>query len=451
MSYLMQENTPSPRDELQDRLSGELEDALPDKTDELQGDALPMRGKEQLYESLQCMRILEIGMDRPEEKHLLAGPSETKDEAPCEHHAATQTGVAVRHERAEEDGLADTNTNPNKEEMPTEACTCDLKNGESTQMEEERPILQDRLLLEAAMRASVLDQEQKTQAFENEASRLILRASARNLTEIKVPADGNCQFHSLSQSLAELNAKSSSTNPDPDHLEVRHLLVEWLQSNAKHQLRRGDPDTMICYYLDEDPDWEAYCERMSKKGQYGDHLTLIAAAECFKHRITVITSEPDGVDYTIHPCRASIKGTIYLAHYSFARHYNRLVKMATSGGQSTLSSLVQSTANSVVLQREHPLLSNFAFLVTCPDGLRRRIRTEYNALESSLTIGYQQLREHIARVYGVECELLMLKWKDRDGDLITFDTEAELLNAVRCTAAAAEKVLRICADVPEKY
>ena len=36
---------------------------------------------------------------------------------------------------------------------------------------------------------------------------------------------------------------------------------------------------------------EAYCDRISREGEYGDHLTLIALAKRFRCRIEVVTAE----------------------------------------------------------------------------------------------------------------------------------------------------------------
>ena len=189
---------------------------------------------------------------------------------------------------------------------------------------------------------------------------------------------------------------------------------------------------------------------MSCAGQYGDHLTLIAATECFLHGIVVVTAEQGGVEYKVRPRGAATKGTVYLAHYPLARHYNRLVRglLVSGGNEGSCRSLMESMASSVGMastgvQRSHPLLASFAYLVTGPDGVLRRIRIEYDAFEGSVTIGYEELRTHLARIYGTESKGIILQWKDGDGDVITFDTDEELLNAVTSVAAAAKKVLRV--------
>ena len=91
------------------------------------------------------------------------------------------------------------------------------------------------------------------------------------------------------------------------------------------------------------------------------------------------------------------------------------------------------------------MTSGFAFKVECPNGELRRFRSEYDACEGRLRLGHSELRTQVARLSGVKETHLLLTWEDNDGDLITFDTEEELLDAVRCAAAGGRKVLRIAA------
>jgi len=69
------------------------------------------------------------------------------------------------------------------------------------------------------------------------------------------------------------------------------LSDSWMQANADFQLNVDDEATALVHYLDFDPSWAAFCTRMRQPTQYGDHLTLIAAAECTLSQIVVFTSQ----------------------------------------------------------------------------------------------------------------------------------------------------------------
>jgi len=64
--------------------------------------------------------------------------------------------------------------------------------------------------------------------------------------------------------------------------------------------------------------WENYCAKMLKEGEWGDHLTLIAASEVFKTKIIIISSIP-GDNFVIDiPTFSQIRDdrTIILSHYA---------------------------------------------------------------------------------------------------------------------------------------
>jgi len=295
----------------------------------------------------------------------------------------------------------------------------------------------EREMLDQAKLASLEEGSNRVQ-LALEASRLAAKAVAYNLQEVEVPRDGNCQFHSVSQSLMEspqVGHLSNMGQETLDHVVVRQQAVAWLREHPDFRLNAEDPDTSLCLYLDTDPSWEAYCGRMSRTGQYGDHLTLIAIAEVFSCCVVVMTSQPDAVNYHVRPHESTPHDTLYLAHYEEAQHYNRLFLKGEVD-------VVQGT-----LDLGDHLTTGFAYKVQCPNGQLRRIRTEYNATQGRLRLGHAELREHIAHICQVaRPESLLLRWHDGDGDLITFDTDEELLDAVRCSAAAGHKVLRVLAE-----
>ncbi|KAL5195458.1 OTU domain-containing protein [Glycine soja] len=102
--------------------------------------------------------------------------------------------------------------------------------------------------------------------------RLLDRLQLYDLIECKVQGDGNCQFRSLSDQLYR----------SPDHHKfVRQQIVQQLKSY---------PDLYAGYvpmaYID-------YLKNMSKSGEWGDHVTLQAAADWYGVKIFVITSFKD--------------------------------------------------------------------------------------------------------------------------------------------------------------
>jgi len=267
-----------------------------------------------------------------------------------------------------------------------------------------------------------------------EACRLTEKANRYNLVETEMLRDGNCQFHSCAASISEAQGYCGDA---VDHLIVRQKVVEWLRENGDFRLNEEDPDTTLFHYLDGDASWDSYVDRMSQVTQYGDHLTLIAIAECFSCCISVVTSDVDGVNYHTRPRDTTPIDTIYLAHYPLAQHYNLLRLQGEPTGEELGMHL-----------GEH-LTTGFAYKVLCPNGQLRRIRTEYNARKGELRLGHEQLRGHIGLLCKTEPESLISRWQDSEGDLITFDTDAELVDAVRCTAARGQKLLRIFAETQD--
>jgi len=292
---------------------------------------------------------------------------------------------------------------------------------EASFLEEQRR--DDALLLEAQRRS--LQEVAKNVELVMEASRLSSKAVEYNMKEAEVPKDGNCQFHAAAQSLSEVQGVHT-------HVSVRRGAVEWLRQHPHFLLNQDDEDTMLCHYLDGDPSWEQYCNRMLRLGQFGDHLTLIAIAELYTSCIVVITSEKEGVNYHVAPRDDTPLDTIYLAHYPLAQHYNMLCLQGELPGHG--------------VHLGGHMTTGFAYKVKCPNGQLRRLRTEYDALGGRLLLGHSELRAHIAGLCGIDEGNLLLMWEDDDGDLITFDTDEELLDAVRCAAAGGHKALRIATE-----
>jgi len=119
-----------------------------------------------------------------------------------------------------------------------------------------------------------------------------------------IPGDGNCQMHSLSDQLCG-NLKH--------HAHIRRRLVSWLRANSKLELPNGATLDQFA----NDQSWDDYCNSMLKLGTWGDHLTMMAAAEVFKTKIVIISSVP-GDNYVVEvvPVFCTAQSTLYLSHLS---------------------------------------------------------------------------------------------------------------------------------------
>jgi hypothetical protein len=100
------------------------------------------------------------------------------------------------------------------------------------------------------------------------------RLRVYGLETVDVRGDGNCQFRSL----AYLLHGSSE-----EHARVRARAVAELAGHAKRY--EGFHDTGI----GGDAGYREYIERMSRRDQWGDHVTLLAAARAYEAVVYVVT------------------------------------------------------------------------------------------------------------------------------------------------------------------
>ncbi|KAG4998005.1 hypothetical protein JHK82_028779 [Glycine max] len=131
---------------------------------------------------------------------------------------------------------------------------------------------------------------------------VFLRLQLYDLIECKVQGDGNCQFRSLSDQLYR----------SPDHHKfVREQIIQQLKYY---------PDLYAGYvplaYSD-------YLRNMSKSGEWGDHVTLQAAADWYGVKIFVITSFKDTCYIEILPQIQKSERVIFLSFWAEV-HYNSI-------------------------------------------------------------------------------------------------------------------------------
>ncbi|KAF5467088.1 hypothetical protein F2P56_016950 [Juglans regia] len=132
--------------------------------------------------------------------------------------------------------------------------------------------------------------------------RLLERLQLYELIELKVQGDGNCQFRALSDQLYR--------SPE-HHAFVREQIIQQLKSHP------GMYEGYVpMAYKD-------YLKKMSKSGEWGDHVTLQAAADWYGVKIFVLTSFKDTCYIEILPHIQKSNRVIFLSFWAEV-HYNSI-------------------------------------------------------------------------------------------------------------------------------
>ncbi|CAO2829820.1 OVARIAN TUMOR DOMAIN-containing deubiquitinating enzyme 12 [Amaranthus tricolor] len=135
--------------------------------------------------------------------------------------------------------------------------------------------------------------------------RLLQRLQVYGLFEVKVSGDGNCQFRALSDQMFK--------SPDY-HKVVRKEVVKQLKEHKS------------LYESYVPMKYKHYYKKMSKNGEWGDHLTLQAAADKFAAKICLLTSFRDTCFIEIVPQDQAPKRELWLSFWSEV-HYNSLYEL----------------------------------------------------------------------------------------------------------------------------
>ncbi|KAL6912339.1 hypothetical protein ACP4OV_001144 [Aristida adscensionis] len=150
--------------------------------------------------------------------------------------------------------------------------------------------------------------------------RLTERLKLYELVEHKVRGDGNCQWFHESQSIdanstfsiPQFRALSDQLYQSPDHHEfVREQIINQLKSN------RDAYDGYVPMAYDE------YLDKVSRNGEWGDHVTLQAAADKYGVKIFVMTSFKDTCYIEIQPKVQKSNKVILLSFWAEV-HYNSI-------------------------------------------------------------------------------------------------------------------------------
>ncbi|XP_078182524.1 OVARIAN TUMOR DOMAIN-containing deubiquitinating enzyme 12-like isoform X2 [Carex rostrata] len=132
--------------------------------------------------------------------------------------------------------------------------------------------------------------------------RLTDRLQLYDVVERKVQGDGNCQFRALSDQFYR----------SPEHHQfVRQQIVSQLESHRE----------MYEGYVPMP--YNDYLEKLSESGQWGDHVTLQAAADTYGVKIFVLTSFKDTCYIEILPKVEKSKRVIFLSFWAEV-HYNSI-------------------------------------------------------------------------------------------------------------------------------
>ncbi|KAH7669605.1 Ubiquitinyl hydrolase 1 protein [Dioscorea alata] len=132
--------------------------------------------------------------------------------------------------------------------------------------------------------------------------RLLDRLLLYDLVELKVQGDGNCQFRALSDQFYR----------SPEHHKfVRQQVINQLMSNP--EIYEGYVPMAYGDYL----------RKLSKSGEWGDHVTLQAAADSYGVKIFVITSFKDTCYIEILPNVQKSRRVIFLSFWAEV-HYNSI-------------------------------------------------------------------------------------------------------------------------------
>ncbi|XP_074309232.1 OVARIAN TUMOR DOMAIN-containing deubiquitinating enzyme 12 [Silene latifolia] len=135
--------------------------------------------------------------------------------------------------------------------------------------------------------------------------RLLQRLQAYGLLEVRVAGDGNCQFRALSDQMFK----------SPEHHKfVRKEVVKQLKEQ-KSSYESYIPMKYKHYY-----------KKMAKSGEWGDHVTLQAAADRFAAKICLLTSFRDTCFIEIVPQNHPPQRELWLSFWSEV-HYNSLYDM----------------------------------------------------------------------------------------------------------------------------
>lgn len=154
----------------------------------------------------------------------------------------------------------------------------------------------------AEQRAKLLPSDAKVQ----EGKELLRqRCAFLGLRQVEMKDDGNCQFRAVSQELF---------GTQQHHATVRAEVVA--------HMRRQEAEYRSLF---DEGEWRTYVAQMARDGEWGDELTLKAAADAFQVKIHVVTSTNNNWYLMYQPDKTDRKmGRELFLTYIAPIHYNAL-------------------------------------------------------------------------------------------------------------------------------
>ncbi|CAG9464397.1 unnamed protein product [Pedinophyceae sp. YPF-701] len=123
------------------------------------------------------------------------------------------------------------------------------------------------------------------------------------------PADGNCMFHAVADQLEGADGCAG---------DVRAAVVARLREQKE----------VLQFFIEDDEDYDAYCDRMAREGQWGGHLELQVISEVYG--VNIIVHQHGERPWEIRNHEGPGVRTLHLA-YEGGQHYDS-VRLASDMG-----------------------------------------------------------------------------------------------------------------------
>ncbi|XP_074580076.1 OVARIAN TUMOR DOMAIN-containing deubiquitinating enzyme 12-like isoform X1 [Curcuma longa] len=163
--------------------------------------------------------------------------------------------------------------------------------------------------------------------------RLLHRLNTYGLYEVRVSGDGNCQVSSWY--IFKVNTYDLGRLNEPTDilyiLKFRALSDQLYWSSEYHKHVRKEIVKQLkefpLYYEGYVPmKYKRYYKKMAKSGEWGDHVTLQAAADKFQAKICLLTSFRDTCFVEIVPQNQAPQRELWLSFWSEV-HYNSIYQL----------------------------------------------------------------------------------------------------------------------------